>query len=171
MLLLPDGCVHALSSDDLRRFSARARYCPRVMIRGGAAGGGAGDDMIASRARRCTLAEVASFGRQAVLCVEWTEPGEVRPRYHLATEDDDGLIGLPPWAYDKRRLAPPGVRSCGIKTAGGVVTDCTRDIKSMTVGGSSTPPVALATYLLSSLRQTAAIGPLSDCEFWCRGRV
>ena len=162
VLLLPDKSVRWLWGADLRRLEARARYCPREIAR--TAGGD--DDVIGSKARRCTLAAVATF-RKAVLCVEWTEPGELRPRYHVATDDDDG-IAMPPWSYEQQRLVS-SIRSCGITPKNGSAMDCTRDIKSMTRNGKA-PPIEVATYLLWLLQSSAAgAGPpsLSDCEFWC----
>ena len=129
-----------LAGNDLSRLTARARYCPSEIARGlvPVAAGGPGedeDDMVSSTARRCTLATVARFGKAAV-CVEWIEPGEVRPRYHVATDDGDG-VAMPPWSSydDQRRIASPGVRAIGIKPKGEPATDCTRDIKGMTVTG------------------------------------
>lgn len=173
VLLLPedDNRMFLLSADDLCRLTARARYCPSEIARG-LVPVAEGVDMVASTIRKCTLATAARFDRE-VVCVEYIEPGELRPRYHVATNDGDG-IPMPPWSYERQRITPPGVKSIGINPKGDEsTTDCTRDIKGMT-GTGTLPPIEVVTYLLwLLLRQSSSstpLPPLSDCEFWCTHR-
>ena len=158
VLLLPedDNRVFWLSVDVLRRLTARARYCPSEIARDLVPVAG-GDDMVASTIRRCTLATAARFDR-AVVCVEYIEPGELRPRYHVSTNDGDG-VAMPPWSYERRRITPPGVKSIGINPKGDdPPTDCTRDIKGMT-GTGIPPPIEVVTYLLWLLLRSSTPSP------------